>query len=337
MLFEDLGHRVGCHPSIPADAAAVSRRNRCGGDHKRLRAGPARPLPGTGATEPVIVADKLSKASGRSGVPDEEQPHGPDGLLQHRTLPQRPPDGDRRVRRAWAAGSPCSCCTGSATTGRPGTRWCRSSPPSATSSPSTCPGFGASPALPDGVAYDLPTVTAALGALCAALGIDRPHVAGNSLGGLLALELGREKLVRSVTALSPGGFWSQAERRYAFGMLRAMRQGARAHAGSRDRAARPGRPPGRAALTSTIYARPGRRSPDAVVAETLALRHAPGFARDPRRGPGRAVHRRRAGHPGDRRLGHPRPAAAAPPGHQGQARHPRGPAGAAARLRPRPR
>ncbi|MFD5763437.1 alpha/beta fold hydrolase, partial [Streptomyces sp. NPDC127044] len=35
---------------------------------------------------------------------------------------------------------------------------------------------------------------------------------------------------------------------------------------------------GRAALTSTIYARPGRRSPEAVVAETLALAHAEGFA-----------------------------------------------------------
>ncbi|MFI9778018.1 alpha/beta fold hydrolase [Streptomyces sp. NPDC051956] len=139
------------------------------------------------------------------------------------------------------------------------------------------PGFGGSPALPDGVAYDLPTVAATLGSLCAALRIERPHVAGNSLGGLLALELGREKLVRSVTALSPGGFWSQAERRYAFGTLRAMRQGARAlPVPAIERLSRSAA--GRAALTSTIYARPGRRSPDAVVAETLALRHAPGFA-----------------------------------------------------------
>ncbi|MER7197500.1 alpha/beta hydrolase [Streptomyces sp. CB01635] len=139
------------------------------------------------------------------------------------------------------------------------------------------PGFGASPALPDGVPYDLPTVAATLGSLCAALGIERPHVAGNSLGGLLALELGREKLVRSVTALSPGGFWSQAERRYAFGTLRAMRQGARTlPVPAIERLSRSAA--GRAALTSTIYARPGRRSPDAVVAETLALRHAPGFA-----------------------------------------------------------
>ena len=71
------------------------------------------------------------------------------------------------------------------------------------------PGFGVSPALPDGLSYDLPTTTAVFGAFCEALELDRPHVAGNSLGGLLALELGREKLVRSVTALSPAGFWSR--------------------------------------------------------------------------------------------------------------------------------
>lgn len=138
------------------------------------------------------------------------------------------------------------------------------------------PGFGQSPALPEGMAYDLSSVVPVLDAFCRHLGVERPHVAGNSLGGLLALELGREKRVRSVTALSPAGFWTQAERRYAFGTLLAMRQGARAlplpmiERLSRSAA-------GRAALTSTIYARPGRRSADAVVAETLALRDATGF------------------------------------------------------------
>ncbi|MFJ3927589.1 alpha/beta fold hydrolase [Streptomyces sp. NPDC090022] len=138
------------------------------------------------------------------------------------------------------------------------------------------PGFGASDPLPEGVPYDLGTVAAALGALCATLGVERPHVAGNSLGGLLALEMGRERLVASVTALSPAGFWSQAERRYAFGALRALRTGARAlpYAAVRGLA---GSAAGRAALTGAIYARPARRSPEAVIAETLALRDATGF------------------------------------------------------------
>ncbi|MFG2720474.1 alpha/beta fold hydrolase [Streptomyces sp. NPDC048416] len=140
------------------------------------------------------------------------------------------------------------------------------------------PGFGASPGLPDGVSYDLATVVPVLGSLCAALGVDRPHVAGNSLGGLLALELGRAGLVRSVTVLSPAGFWTPSERQYAFTVLRTMRRTAKAlplpliERMSRTAA-------GRTALTSTIYARPGRRSPQAVVAETLALRDAPGFGR----------------------------------------------------------
>ncbi|MGX1545756.1 alpha/beta fold hydrolase [Streptomyces adustus] len=138
------------------------------------------------------------------------------------------------------------------------------------------PGFGASPGLPDGLAYDLPTTSAVFGAFCEALELDRPHVAGNSLGGLLALDLGREKLVRSVTALSPAGFWSRAERRYAFGVLLAMRRIARRMPLPLvERLARTAA--GRTALTSTIYARPARRSPDAVVAETLALAHATGF------------------------------------------------------------
>uniref|UniRef100_A0AAU2VZ70 Alpha/beta fold hydrolase n=1 Tax=Streptomyces sp. NBC_00008 TaxID=2903610 RepID=A0AAU2VZ70_9ACTN len=140
------------------------------------------------------------------------------------------------------------------------------------------PGFGASPALPDPLRYDLRTVASLLGAFCEDLGLDRPHVAGNSLGGLLALELGRKKRVRSVTALSPAGFWTERERRYAFGTLRTMRLAA----GSIplpliERLSRT--PAGRAVLTSTIYARPGRRSPEAAVRETVALREAPGFHR----------------------------------------------------------
>lgn len=139
------------------------------------------------------------------------------------------------------------------------------------------PGFGASPALPGALAYDLPTTTAVFGALCEALDLERPHVAGNSLGGLIALELGRQRLVRSVTALSPAGFWSEAERRYAFGVLLAMRGISRrlplplVEQLSRSAA-------GRTVLTSTIYARPGRRAPEAVVAETRALAEAAGFA-----------------------------------------------------------
>lgn len=140
------------------------------------------------------------------------------------------------------------------------------------------PGFGTSPGLPDGLPYDLATVAPVLGAFCEELGVRIPHVAGNSLGGLLALELGRLKLARSVTALSPAGFWTPGERRYAFATLRAMRRGALSMPPALIERLSTGAA-GRAALTSTIYARPGRRSPEAVVAETFALREATGFHR----------------------------------------------------------
>ncbi|KAF4409655.1 MULTISPECIES: alpha/beta fold hydrolase [Streptomyces] len=139
------------------------------------------------------------------------------------------------------------------------------------------PGFGRSPALPEGVSPGVPGMVPVLAAFCAELGVERPHVAGNSLGGLLALGLGHAGRARSVTALSPAGFWTGSERRYAFGVLRGMRAGARAlPLPAVELLARSAA--GRAALTSTIYARPGRRTPAATVAETRALRDAPAFA-----------------------------------------------------------
>ncbi|MFE2728263.1 alpha/beta fold hydrolase [Kitasatospora sp. NPDC059327] len=138
------------------------------------------------------------------------------------------------------------------------------------------PGFGASPALPPGVPYGLEAVVPVLGQFCAELGIERPHVAGNSLGGLLALGLGRAGLARSVTALAPAGFWTEAERRYAYAVLGGMRLGARVL--PRPAVGRIARTAaGRALLVGTIYARPGRRLPAAAAAETRALREATGF------------------------------------------------------------
>jgi pimeloyl-ACP methyl ester carboxylesterase len=55
------------------------------------------------------------------------------------------------------------------------------------------------------------------------LGLDRPNVAGCSLGGLLALEIAASGRAASVTALSPAGFWSSSsELRYAVAVNKAM-------------------------------------------------------------------------------------------------------------------
>jgi pimeloyl-ACP methyl ester carboxylesterase len=69
------------------------------------------------------------------------------------------------------------------------------------------PGFGDAPPLPDGIEPTAGNLAAAMREECLALGFDRPHVAGNSLGGWVGLEMGRAGWAASVTALSPAGLW----------------------------------------------------------------------------------------------------------------------------------
>ena len=69
------------------------------------------------------------------------------------------------------------------------------------------PGFGAEPPLPEGVEATAANLARALREECLAAGLERPHVAGNSLGGWVALEMGRFGWAASVTALSPAGLW----------------------------------------------------------------------------------------------------------------------------------
>jgi pimeloyl-ACP methyl ester carboxylesterase len=68
------------------------------------------------------------------------------------------------------------------------------------------PGFGESPPLEGSV----PTPSALAKAIAeqlVAIGVQRPHVAGNSLGGWVALELGLSGYARTVTAIAPAGLW----------------------------------------------------------------------------------------------------------------------------------
>lgn len=69
------------------------------------------------------------------------------------------------------------------------------------------PGFGSAPPLPDGIEPTAANLAAALRAACVERGIERPHVAGNSLGGWVGLEMGRAGWAASVTAISPAGLW----------------------------------------------------------------------------------------------------------------------------------
>ena len=58
------------------------------------------------------------------------------------------------------------------------------------------PGFGASPLHP-GQDLTAQGLAAAVVEFCAAIGVPRPHVAGNSLGGWVALEMARRNAVAS--------------------------------------------------------------------------------------------------------------------------------------------
>ncbi len=135
------------------------------------------------------------------------------------------------------------------------------------------PGFGDSPVLDEP-----PTVLALARALTSwwgELGIERPHVAGNSLGGGIALELARLGAVSSAAALSPIGFWSPGEARWGRTMLRlshfaATRLGPQMAALVRS-------PAGRQATIGLMYGRPARRDPDAAVADLEHLARAPGW------------------------------------------------------------
>ena len=137
------------------------------------------------------------------------------------------------------------------------------------------PGFGDSPPLPTGVTPSVETLTDAVAAFVAEQGLDRPHVAGNSVGGGLSLELGRRGVVRSVAALSPIGFWSGWEIPYGQLMLRNTRRLCRYAGGPLTRVVRTEL--GRRLVLGISYGRPQDRDPDEAAADVAAMGGSPSF------------------------------------------------------------
>jgi pimeloyl-ACP methyl ester carboxylesterase len=72
------------------------------------------------------------------------------------------------------------------------------------------PGHGRSPRQPTGTGSTPHDLAVAVGELLDELGLPTAHVAGNSSGGWVALELGRLGRARSVTTLAPAGLWRRA-------------------------------------------------------------------------------------------------------------------------------
>jgi pimeloyl-ACP methyl ester carboxylesterase len=71
------------------------------------------------------------------------------------------------------------------------------------------PGFGRSPALARGADPTPQALAGAVGSFLDTLGLDRVHVAGNSLGGWVALELARAGRALSAAGLCSAGFWTR--------------------------------------------------------------------------------------------------------------------------------
>jgi len=69
------------------------------------------------------------------------------------------------------------------------------------------PGFGRSPSLPAGTPPTAANLGAALIGFCGRIDLPRPHIAGNSLGAWVALEMAKEGAARSVCGISPAGLW----------------------------------------------------------------------------------------------------------------------------------
>ncbi|MGQ0840804.1 alpha/beta fold hydrolase [Actinokineospora sp.] len=137
------------------------------------------------------------------------------------------------------------------------------------------PGFGASPMLPPDRTYDVPSAVEALAEVFIALGAPRPHIAGNSLGGMLALELASRGLVRSVTALAPAGFWSARDRAWAIHVLSTLRRSARAPLGVRS--ALFNRKMVRMVGGSILFGRPSMLTAESMLADMAAMVAAEGF------------------------------------------------------------
>ena len=102
-------------------------------------------------------------------------------------------------------------------------------------------------------------------------GFDKAHIAGNSLGGWIALELARRGRAETVTAISPAGLQHGRERHWGAGVLRGMRWPAR-NAPAPEPLLR--NPVTRSLLAGPTTARAWKKDPDELIEEIRAASRA---------------------------------------------------------------
>jgi pimeloyl-ACP methyl ester carboxylesterase len=135
------------------------------------------------------------------------------------------------------------------------------------------PGFGHSEPFPPGVDSTPEALADAVEDELVRAGFERAHLAGNSLGGWIALELARRGRARTVTAISPAGLQHGREKNWGAGVLRTMRWLARKPLP----AAALGNPVTRALLAGPTHAKGWRKDPGWLAEETELFANCPGF------------------------------------------------------------
>ena len=136
------------------------------------------------------------------------------------------------------------------------------------------PGFGRSDPLPPGLDSTPEALADAVEDEMGRAGFDRAHIAGNSLGGWVALELARRGRAETVTALSPAGLQHGRERDWGSGILRGMRWIAQ-NAPPPPFLTR--NPVGRVCAAGPSYMRAWKKDPDHLAEETELFASNTGF------------------------------------------------------------
>jgi pimeloyl-ACP methyl ester carboxylesterase len=132
------------------------------------------------------------------------------------------------------------------------------------------PGHGQSPPLRASGPHPVAAIAEQVGALLTELGLARPHLAGNSLGGAVALTLAAQGRAASVTALSPAGFPGHDYEFYydkvLFTVIRVVAQGIRPLVPLLSAGAA-----GRALLYGAMVTRPGRVTPEQALGDAIGF------------------------------------------------------------------
>ena len=136
------------------------------------------------------------------------------------------------------------------------------------------PGFGRSEPFPPSVDSTPEALADAVEDEMGRAGFDRAHLAGNSLGGWVSLELARRGRAESVTAISPAGLQHAREREWGLAVLSTVRWVSRnapaPEALWRNAVAR-------TLFVSTCYARGWKKDPDEAMEESELFANCSGF------------------------------------------------------------